>query len=247
VGVGSFDPRFHVREPTVALADRLERDTVRYQGNWIPHQLRSAVAAEVFFVGDSAGHCLPLTAEGIRTAFYFGIACGRELRRVVEGRASRETALRRYGAFSDRHEWAFRWMLRAQRLVPRVPPPLLSLVVRAVGRPRTVRWAFQHYLDIAHPSFADGEETASVRGLAAPSPGKAANGAATYSEGDDMSIFDKITGRAKKAAGDLADDPSLRREGRREERKGEAKEEFDRTRDRLERKADEVADLERRT
>ena len=30
-----------------------------------------------------------------------------------------------------------------------------------------------------------------------------------------MSILDKLTGRAKKAAGDLADDPSLRREGAR--------------------------------
>jgi uncharacterized protein YjbJ (UPF0337 family) len=62
-----------------------------------------------------------------------------------------------------------------------------------------------------------------------------------------MSIFDKISGRAKKAAGDLADDASLRREGRREERKGEAKEDLEKTRDRFERKADEVADLERRT
>ena len=41
-----------------------------------------------------------------------------------------------------------------------------------------------------------------------------------------MSILDKISGRFKKAAGDLADDPSLRREGAREERKGEAKEEL---------------------
>ena len=80
----------------------------------------------MFFVGDSAGHCLPLTAEGIRTAFYFGIACGRELRRVIAGRATRETALRRYAAFSARHEWHFRWLLRVQRLVPRVPPRLLA-------------------------------------------------------------------------------------------------------------------------
>ena len=82
---------------------------------------------DVFFAGDSAGHCLPLTAEGIRTALYFGIALGRELREVVEGRATRETALRRYGAFSDEHEWKFRWMLRAQRAVPRVPPRALAL------------------------------------------------------------------------------------------------------------------------
>ena len=79
VGVGSFDPRFAVKEPTVRLARDLDRDAVRYQGNWIPHQLRDAAEGGIFFVGDSAGHCLPLTAEGIRTAFYFGIACGREL------------------------------------------------------------------------------------------------------------------------------------------------------------------------
>ena len=39
-----------------------------------------------------------------------------------------------------------------------------------------------------------------------------------------MSIIDKLTGRAKKAAADIADDPSLRREGRREEQKGKKKE-----------------------
>jgi flavin-dependent dehydrogenase len=108
----------------------------------------------VFFTGDSAGHCLPLTAEGIRTAFYFGIACGRELRRVLEGRATREMALRRYGGFSARHQWAFRWMLRAQRLIPRVPPLLLSGAIRAIGSSDLVGWSFNHYLKIAHPSFA---------------------------------------------------------------------------------------------
>ena len=62
-----------------------------------------------------------------------------------------------------------------------------------------------------------------------------------------MGITDKITGRIKKAAGDLADDPSLRRQGRDEERKGEAKDELARTREQSDRKAEEVADLERRT
>jgi uncharacterized protein YjbJ (UPF0337 family) len=62
-----------------------------------------------------------------------------------------------------------------------------------------------------------------------------------------MSIKDKVTGRVKKAAGDLADDASLRREGRKEERKGEAKEERDRARERADAKAEEVANLERKT
>ena len=62
-----------------------------------------------------------------------------------------------------------------------------------------------------------------------------------------MGLIDKITGRAKKAAGDVTDDPSLRREGRQEERKGEAKEELSRSQEKADAKADEVADLERKT
>jgi uncharacterized protein YjbJ (UPF0337 family) len=62
-----------------------------------------------------------------------------------------------------------------------------------------------------------------------------------------MGILDKLTGRAKQAAGDLADDPSLRRQGKREERKGEKKEELDRAQDHADEKAEEVADLERKT
>lgn len=62
-----------------------------------------------------------------------------------------------------------------------------------------------------------------------------------------MGITDKITGRIKKAAGDLADDPSLRRQGRQEERKGEAKEERDRAREKADLKAEEVANLERKS
>ena len=62
-----------------------------------------------------------------------------------------------------------------------------------------------------------------------------------------MGLLDKLTGRAKKAAGDLTGDPSLRREGRQEERKGEAKEELAEAQDRVEDKAADVADLERRT
>jgi digeranylgeranylglycerophospholipid reductase len=151
VGVGSFDPRFHVKDTTILLAEDLRRDPVRYQGNWIPHKLRDATADGIFFAGDSAGHCLPLTAEGIRTAFHFGIACGRELRAVVDGRRTREEALRRYHDFSAEHEWKFRWMLRVQRFVPRVPPRVLGPLVRAMGTQRFIDWSFAHYLRIAPP------------------------------------------------------------------------------------------------
>jgi uncharacterized protein YjbJ (UPF0337 family) len=62
-----------------------------------------------------------------------------------------------------------------------------------------------------------------------------------------MGIMDKVTGRAKQAAGDLAGDGSLKREGRQEERKGDAKDELANAQDKADAKAEEVANLERKT
>jgi flavin-dependent dehydrogenase len=156
IGVGSFDPRFHVRETTELLAEDLEAERVRYQGNWIPHKLRRGTEGGIFFAGDSAGHCLPLSAEGIRTALYFGIALGRELRGVIEGWQDREAAAARYAAFNDSHEWKFRWMLRVQKLVPKIPPRILGPLVRLLSAKRFIDWSFGHYLAIAPPEFARG-------------------------------------------------------------------------------------------
>jgi menaquinone-9 beta-reductase len=156
IGVGSFDPRFHVRDTTELLATDLDAERVRYQGNWIPHKLRKGTEGGVFFAGDSAGHCLPLSAEGIRTALYFGIALGRELRGVIDGWQDREAAAARYAEFNDSHEWKFRWMLRVQKLVPKIPPRLLGPLVRLLGSRRFIEWSFNHYLQIAPPEFACG-------------------------------------------------------------------------------------------
>ena len=154
IGVGSFWPEHHVKDPTVRLARKVGLEPDGYQGNWIPHKLRRAVEDGVFFTGDSAGHCLPLTAEGIRTAIYFGLAAGREIRAVLDGRSGREQALARYGAFSDAHERKYRWMLNVQRSVGRMMPSrAVTLLARATENRALTSWSFGHYLDIAHPSF----------------------------------------------------------------------------------------------
>jgi flavin-dependent dehydrogenase len=171
VGVGSFWPAHHVKEPTVRLAQELGLPPHGYQGNWIPHELRPAVEDGVFFAGDSAGHCLPLTAEGIRTALYFGLACGRELRAVSDGRRTREEALERYSAFSDAHARKYRWLLAAQRAVGRLTPSrAVSALARGVEDRRVASWIFRHYLAIAPPSFVEaGRGPGSRRRLATAS------------------------------------------------------------------------------
>ena len=131
-----------------------DRDPVRYQGNWIPHRLREATADGVFFAGDSAGHCLPLTAEGIRTAFYFGIACGRELRRVIDGRATRDDRAAPLRGVLGPSPVALR--VAAARAAARAPGAAAAAgaALRGMSRDAFVRWSFGHYLRIAHPAYA---------------------------------------------------------------------------------------------
>ena len=130
-----------------------ERDAVRYQGNWIPHQLRRATEDDIFFVGDSAGHCLPLTAEGIRTAFYFGIACGRELRRVIDGRVTR----RARSSATERSPTATCGTSLGCCGSSASSPGFRHGCWRPPsgdGSDAFVRWSFTHYLRIAHPAYA---------------------------------------------------------------------------------------------
>jgi uncharacterized protein YjbJ (UPF0337 family) len=62
-----------------------------------------------------------------------------------------------------------------------------------------------------------------------------------------MGLTDKISGRVKQAAGDLTGDDKLQKQGRREERKHEAKDELAEASEKQRRKAEEVANLERKT
>ena len=154
VGVGSFDPRFHVKEPTVELAERLRRDAVRYQGNWIPHRLRAA---------DRGRRVLrrrlrrPLPAADRRGHPHRVLLRHRPRAGAAPGAGGRAHARRRAAPLRRLlrpHEWQFRWMLRAQRLVPRVPPRAAGArAAAAMANRASPHWAFEHYLEIAHPSF----------------------------------------------------------------------------------------------
>ena len=151
VGVGSYQPRDHVKEPTKAIAQRLDRDAVRYQGNWFPHKLRPAAEDGVFFAGDSAGHCIPLSGEGIRTAFYFGIAAGRELRATLAGDQDARAGAARLRRVLPRPRAAFTYALALQRAIPRLPPRALTALLAVMGRERPCRRAFDWYLRVAPP------------------------------------------------------------------------------------------------
>ena len=105
----------------------------------------------VFFVGDSAGHCLPTTAEGIRPALYFGVLLGRELRAVVEGRQDKAAALTRYHELSAGHRFPFESMYRVQQSIRFLHGMPVDRLTRLFSRRVVSAWGFRHYLDICPP------------------------------------------------------------------------------------------------
>ena len=59
-----------------------------------------------------------------------------------------------------------------------------------------------------------------------------------------MGLKERVSGRLKKAAGDLAGDEGLRSQGAREERKADAQDELNRAQDEVEERAVRVRDSE---
>ena len=153
IGVGSFDPRFHVKDTTVLLSDDLERPPGALPGQLDPaqappgHRGRDLLRRRLgrpLPAADRRGdpHRLLLRDQARRRA-------ARRRRRAARTAARRCAPTR---AFTDDHEWKFRWMLRAQKLVPKLParaparadlggrpPPLRPLGVQPLPRDRPAR------------------------------------------------------------------------------------------------------------
>ena len=160
IGAGAYDPRVAVKQPTAEIAGRFGVPPVRHQGNLIPHRLRPAAENGSFFVGDSAGHCFALSAEGIRGAFYFGIACGRELRGVLAGDATVGQALASYSAFSARHRSGYWTTYLLQRVIPELPPRALTVAIRSLSGRRLADAIFNWYLGLLPvPAYSSGSNS----------------------------------------------------------------------------------------
>jgi uncharacterized protein YjbJ (UPF0337 family) len=59
-----------------------------------------------------------------------------------------------------------------------------------------------------------------------------------------MGLIDRVSGRLKKAAGDLTGNDGLRRQGEKEERKADAKEDLQRAHEQVEEQVAKVRDAE---
>jgi len=134
IGLGSYAGASRLGPALrVFLAD-LGAPPAGYHGTFFPSRLGRPTVGRLFAVGDAAGQCLPLTAEGIRPALYFGDRCGELIRRVLAGELALDSALADYRRLVLRHRQAYRVLLYAQWLAAHAPSRWFGTIAAAFGR-----------------------------------------------------------------------------------------------------------------
>jgi flavin-dependent dehydrogenase len=153
IGLGSYAGRSKLKP----ALERLLRDqgtaAGSYHGTYFPNRLLRPTTGGVFAVGDAAGQCLPLTAEGIRPALYFGGECGRIVQRVLDGALTLETGLEVYRRVVARYRRPYRMLQFGQWMAAHTPTRWFAVVTEiAATQPFLPRW-WPRYGWFGHPGL----------------------------------------------------------------------------------------------
>ena len=156
IGVGSFAGASKLRAPLERFLEDRDLTPGAFHGTYFTAGLGAPTVGRTFAVGDAAGHCLPLTGEGIRPAVYFGRVCGALVQGVIDGRLSLDAALEAYRRQVLAHRWAYRILHALQRAVQKMPGPWLGPVAALGNLPAIRRHWWPGYLDFGKPDPAPG-------------------------------------------------------------------------------------------
>lgn len=145
-GVLSYRGRTRLRSQLEAFLARFHLQPRGYHGGFLGVGPACPGAGRLFAVGDSAGHCLPLTGEGIRCALHAGWLVGSLASGVLAGHFTLEAAHRRYGEYLRAQRGRVAFLSAAAECAVRWPPALRELALAAWSHPVLRRTFLRHYL-----------------------------------------------------------------------------------------------------
>ncbi len=136
IGVCSFDQGVHLRSMLDAFLDRFGLQCGSTHGGGIPILRRQPLSSDLFVIGDAGGQCLPIWAEGIRSAIYHGTACGQAIAGVLAGDLSLEEARIRYATLARRTERFQLLLLAVHNTTAWLPEWWRALILATISRVR---------------------------------------------------------------------------------------------------------------
>ncbi|MER3455431.1 MAG: hypothetical protein C4304_00740 [candidate division GAL15 bacterium] len=145
-GVLSYRGRTRLQDPLHRFLAYFAVQPRGYHGGFLGVGPGWPGEGRLFVVGDSGGHCLPLTGEGIRSSLHAGWLVGGLVSEVLAGRISLQEAHRRYRQYLRAQGPTVAFLAAATGVFARLPPALLERVVAACSIPAVRRAFLRHYL-----------------------------------------------------------------------------------------------------
>jgi len=146
IGIASYQGETRLGDSLDRFLNSLGMQRDGIHGGYFPHALRDPVIGDLFLVGDAAGQCMGLTGEGIRPALFFGTHLGHLLRQVLEGEISLEEGQEAYRRLVEAHRSGYALLCLAQRVLPRLPLPLVQGVMALIRWPPVLRRVLTLYV-----------------------------------------------------------------------------------------------------
>lgn len=123
----------------------------KLHGGAVPAEpVNPVVQGAVFYMGDSAGHCFPLTGEGIRPSMYFATFLGWMVQEWIDGKRTLDAVRRDYEALVEAQTRRLRQVLRIQQVVNRFPTGM-AILLRWGTRGGFFKYAAGKYLHCYRP------------------------------------------------------------------------------------------------
>jgi flavin-dependent dehydrogenase len=150
-GVLSYVAPEGVKASTADFLARQGMAGERTHGGFLTAGLRPGTAGDIFVVGDAAGHCLPLTGEGIRPAVFFAQLLSEIIDQELSGAIDHRLALDMYGSVQERYQRRYRLLRRAQSALRGWPDPPVGTFMAAFSRGFMYEWLCRKYWEVAAP------------------------------------------------------------------------------------------------
>lgn len=148
-GIASYVGETKLHRKLEGFLDGYKLGINSLHGGYFPHKLRQPVTGSIFLVGDSAGHCLPLTGEGIRPALYFGQRCGRVIQKIIDKEITLEEGLAEYRSFALKHAFEYVLFFRLQKFFTNIPDFLTLLILEYLKREKIFSPLASRYRKVA--------------------------------------------------------------------------------------------------
>lgn len=146
LGLGSFGEGLRLRPRLERFLERFGLEMRATRGGVLAIERSEPLSDGVFVVGDAAGQCLPVTGEGIRTAIFHGVHCGRAIACALDGELSPDEARALYREQVCSMDRFHERLLKMQAVVARSPEPLLAAAGRIFTRPALTHRLMGKYL-----------------------------------------------------------------------------------------------------